>query len=186
MVNIPVPDGYSDDDSGDDSDGADSSTDSSSSSPTRTSRVSRRARDRQQVDDAPQEDAAEVNRATPDPRVERRPRRALEAEQEAVMETEDIRTRTQAADRFRDQRAKERARQQIAEQNPGVEPEDINSVERSQTDQQPDALRVDELGGVYSDPSKRRAAETIAAQSELDVADLLMWSGRTTTASSPS
>jgi hypothetical protein len=108
MVNISTPGGYSDDDPGDDSDGADSSADSSSSSSTRTERVSRRARDRQQVDDAPREDAAEVNRATPDPRVERRARRAREAEQEAVMETEDIRTRTEAAERFRQERERER------------------------------------------------------------------------------
>ena len=129
------------------------------------------------VDEAPQRDAAEVQQTTPDPRVERGARRALEAEQEAVMETGDIRTRTQAAERFRNERererretlrtgagagaggsiplgnfgiddlrfertddgvtveptesaARERAREQIAAENPGVDPEDIDSLER--------------------------------------------------------
>jgi hypothetical protein len=127
------------------------------------------------VDEAPRSDAAEVQQTTPDPRVERGARRALEAEQEAVMETDDIRTRTQAAERLGDERERERrealrtgagagvtlggfatdelqfepqddggatvkptesaererARQQIAEENPGVEPEDIDSLERT-------------------------------------------------------
>ena len=60
------------------------------------------------VDEAPRDDAAEVQQTTPDPRVERGARRALEAEQEAVMETDDIRTRTEAAERFRDERERER------------------------------------------------------------------------------
>ena len=85
--------------------------------------------ERMDIDEAPRKDAAEVNRATPDPRVERGPRRALDAEQGAVMETDDIRTRSKAAERFGDQREKERARQQIAEQNPEIDAGDIERLE---------------------------------------------------------
>jgi hypothetical protein len=196
MVRVPTPGRSSGGDSDDAEDESDASRSSSpGNSSTRTERVSRRAQDRQrdsseslssggsqsgseesmEIDDAPREDAAEVNRATPDPRVERGARRARDAEQEAVMETEDVRTRTEAAERFRDERererreslrtgagagvtlggfatddlrfepqddggatvkptesaARERARQQIAEENPGVEPEDIDSLERT-------------------------------------------------------
>jgi hypothetical protein len=42
----------------------------------------------------------------------------------------------------------------------------------SQPAQQQDQIRVDELGGLYSDPSKRAAAERIAAQSDLGVGEI--------------
>jgi hypothetical protein len=42
----------------------------------------------------------------------------------------------------------------------------------SQPAQQQEQIRVDELGGLYSDPSKRAAAERIAEQSELGVGEI--------------
>ena len=154
-MRVPTPGGSSGGDSDDSDEDSDASRSSSGGSSTRTERVSRRARNQQRsssssssefssaaesqsggeesmaVDEAPQEDAAEVTRATPDPRVERGARRAREAEQAAVMEPDDVRTRTEAAERFREERAKEQARQQIARENEDVDVEDIDSLERT-------------------------------------------------------